>query len=106
MKSRLIVSMTGKQTRLQKRLRTSNTGPTQIVAAVDASVGANKSEGGECKENDGGYDFTYDYSYWSFDANDPKFVTQKQVYEDLGQDVINCAFQGEESLVYSFNDKK
>lgn len=107
MKSNLIVHMTGKQTRLQKRARTSNTGGPNINA-VDANsrnsknnnnnntVGVTpKNDGGECRGIDGAYDFTYDYSYWSFDTNDPSFVTQQQVYEDLGRDVIDCAFQGE-----------
>lgn len=40
------------------------------------------------------HDFTFDYSYWSFDKNDKHFATQEQVYDDLGTDVIDCAFQG------------
>lgn len=103
--------MTGKQTRLQKRERTSNTGPSQISIDENSSsshktAGASKNDTGECKENDGGYDFTYDYSYWSFDANDPNFVTQQQVYEDLGRDVIDCAFQGEKIDVYDLINLK
>lgn len=90
--------MTGKQTRLHKLIRTSKNGPTQLLADVN-SCSSNKNgrsakyDDGE--SNDGGFDFTYDFSYWSFDANDPTFVTQQQVYEDLGRDVIDCAFQGE-----------
>lgn len=41
-------------------------------------------------------DFTFDYSYWSFDATDKQYTTQEQVYKDLGTDVINCAFQGKD----------
>lgn len=81
MKSKLIVHMAGKQTRLHKRTRN-----------VDGS--SNDGESGK----DDGHDFTYDYSYWSFDANDPTFVPQQQVYEDLGRDVIDCAFQGKSSV--------
>lgn len=79
MKSKLIVHMSGKQTKLQKRTRN-----------VDGSVIDSKTSSGK----DDGHDFTYDFSYWSFDANDPMFVPQQQVYEDLGKDVIDCAFQG------------
>lgn len=42
-------------------------------------------------------DFTFDFSYWSFDDDDHSgrhIVTQEEVYSDLGMDVINCAFQG------------
>lgn len=42
------------------------------------------------------HDFTFDHSYWSFDThNDVQhIVSQEEVYNDLGVDVINCAFQG------------
>lgn len=40
------------------------------------------------------HDFTFDYSYWSFNENDEHFINQEQVYNDLGTDVIDCAFQG------------
>ena len=41
------------------------------------------------------HDFTFDYSYWSFDKIDKHFATQEQVYSDLGTDVIDCAFEGQ-----------
>lgn len=47
------------------------------------------------------HDFTFDYSYWSFDNNDQHFATQEQVYDDLGTDVIDCAFEGKRILVVS-----
>lgn len=47
-------------------------------------------------------DFTFDYSYWSFDATDKQYTTQEQVYKDLGTDVINCAFQGKDKFVVVF----
>ncbi|KAI9582498.1 hypothetical protein GQX74_009885 [Glossina fuscipes] len=40
------------------------------------------------------HDFTFDYSYWSFNENSSQFATQEQVYNDLGTDVVECAFQG------------
>lgn len=40
------------------------------------------------------HDFTFDYSYWSFDAEDSHFATQEQVYSDLGNDVVDCAYEG------------
>lgn len=91
MKSKLIVRMAGKQTHLQKRLRASTTGAVRAIG--DATRKATNNEDGN--QSADGYDFTYDHSYWSFDVHDPTFVAQQQVYEDLGRDVIECAFQGE-----------
>ncbi|XP_075164905.1 kinesin-like protein 98A isoform X2 [Haematobia irritans] len=48
------------------------------------------------------HDFTFDYSYWSFDKNDNHFATQEQVYNDLGTDVIDCAFQGYNACVFAY----
>ncbi|XP_013103860.2 kinesin-like protein Klp98A [Stomoxys calcitrans] len=48
------------------------------------------------------HDFTFDYSYWSFDKNDKHFATQEQVYNDLGTDVIDCAFQGYNACVFAY----
>uniref|UniRef100_T1P9L0 Kinesin motor protein n=1 Tax=Musca domestica TaxID=7370 RepID=T1P9L0_MUSDO len=48
------------------------------------------------------HDFTFDYSYWSFDKNDKHFATQEQVYDDLGTDVIDCAFQGYNACVFAY----
>ena len=78
MGAKLIVQMDGKKTRLQK-LRRNNL----------INDGANA-----VSLRDALNDFTFDHSYWSFDTADGHFTTQEQVYEDLGTDVINCAFQG------------
>lgn len=43
---------------------------------------------------DSNHDFTFDYSYWSFNELDSHYVTQEEVYKDLGTDVIDCAFEG------------
>lgn len=70
--------MDGKCTRLHKAQRPAMWNETNVT-----SPNANANN-----------DFTYDYSYWSFDQNDKHFTTQDQVYKDLGLDVINSAFQG------------
>ncbi|XP_055849547.1 kinesin-like protein Klp98A isoform X1 [Episyrphus balteatus] len=48
------------------------------------------------------FDFTFDYSYWSFDQNDSHFATQEQVYKDLGTDVVDCAFEGYNACVFAY----
>ncbi|KAM7345513.1 kinesin-like protein 98A isoform 2-T2 [Cochliomyia hominivorax] len=48
------------------------------------------------------HDFTFDYSYWSFRKEDKHFATQEQVYNDLGTDVIDCAFEGYNACVFAY----
>lgn len=94
MNAKLIVKMDGKQTRLLKPVRTPTSGR-------ESTADSNN--------------FTFDYSYWSFDKKDSNFTSQNQVYDDLGTDVINCAFQGKlrlwllcgltTTMIYLQNDK-
>jgi hypothetical protein len=39
-------------------------------------------------------DFTFDFSYWSFDSSSPQFATNPKVYSDLGVSVLNNAWSG------------
>ncbi|XP_037910484.1 kinesin-like protein Klp98A isoform X2 [Hermetia illucens] len=48
------------------------------------------------------HDFTFDHSYWSFDANDGHFASQEQVYLDLGTDVVDSAFEGYNACVFAY----
>lgn len=68
MDAQLIVHMEGKKTKLHK--------PRTAMTREN------------CNE------FTFDYSYSTIDENDEVYITQDQVYKDLGTDVIECAFQG------------
>ncbi|KAK3749140.1 hypothetical protein QZH41_009819 [Actinostola sp. cb2023] len=38
--------------------------------------------------------FTFDYSYWSHCQTDPHFASQKQVYSDVGREMLQHAFEG------------
>ncbi|XP_017465635.1 PREDICTED: kinesin-like protein Klp98A isoform X2 [Rhagoletis zephyria] len=51
---------------------------------------------------DNHHDFTFDYSYWSFDEHDSHFATQEEVYNDLGTDVIDCAYEGYNACVFAY----
>lgn len=83
MDSKVIVQMDGKKTRLIK--------PKHIT------IDNNNANVTPSRSHDNFHDFTFDYSYWScgesLSHNQP-IVTQEIVYNDLGMDVINCAFQG------------
>lgn len=47
-------------------------------------------------------EFTYDFSYWSHDADDKNFSSQEQVYNDLGTEVVDCAFEGYNACVFAY----
>ena len=47
-------------------------------------------------------EFIYDASYWSFDPNDPHFVSQSDVYNDLGKLTVNNAFDGYNACVCAY----
>ncbi|VDK37012.1 unnamed protein product [Gongylonema pulchrum] len=40
------------------------------------------------------HSFNFDYSYWSFSKNDSNFASQQQVYQDLGVEMLDHAFEG------------
>ncbi|RCH85478.1 kinesin-like protein Klp8 [Rhizopus azygosporus] len=46
------------------------------------------------KESEDVKAFTFDKSYWSADKNDPRYADQQTVYNDLGVDLLNHAFDG------------
>ncbi|CEF59380.1 Kinesin-like protein KIF1B [Strongyloides ratti] len=48
------------------------------------------------------HSFNYDYSYWSFNKNDNHFVSQKQVYNELGVEMLEHAFQGYNVCIFAY----
>ncbi|XP_071477989.1 kinesin-like protein KIF16B [Diadema antillarum] len=46
--------------------------------------------------------FTYDYSYWSVKKGDPHFASQEKVYSDLGEDVLQSAFEGYNACIFAY----
>ncbi|KAK4883965.1 hypothetical protein RN001_000236 [Aquatica leii] len=47
-------------------------------------------------------EFTFDYSYWSHDSQSQDFASQEQVYQDLGTEVVECAFEGYNACVFAY----
>ena len=45
--------------------------------------------------------FTFDKSYWSFDKNDPTYATQATLYNDLGVELLNHAFEGYNTCIFA-----
>ncbi|KAK0393224.1 hypothetical protein QR680_000105 [Steinernema hermaphroditum] len=48
------------------------------------------------------HSFNYDYSYWSFNKSDANFVSQRQVYEDLGAEMLEHAFEGYNVCIFAY----
>ncbi|XP_076441871.1 kinesin-like protein KIF16B isoform X2 [Babylonia areolata] len=47
-------------------------------------------------------EFTFDHSFWSAGPADPHFVTQKQVFEALGHDVVEAVYEGYNTCVFAY----
>lgn len=45
--------------------------------------------------------FTFDKSYWSADKNDPSYADQGMVYNDLGEDLLDHAFDGYNCCIFA-----
>ncbi|KAK7869443.1 hypothetical protein R5R35_008169 [Gryllus longicercus] len=46
--------------------------------------------------------FNYDYSYWSHNANDSNFSTQSMVYKDIGEEMLQHAFDGYNVCIFAY----
>ncbi|KAM4536943.1 kinesin-like protein KIF1C isoform 2-T3 [Odontesthes bonariensis] len=52
---------------------------------------------------DGAKNFTFDYSYWSHTTNeDPGFASQRQVYKDIGEEMLLHAFEGYNVCIFAY----
>lgn len=55
------------------------------------------------KTNDANKNFNFDYSYWSHtDETDPNFATQKMVYNDIGEEMLEHAFEGYNVCIFAY----
>uniref|UniRef100_A0A5S6Q9F7 Kinesin-like protein unc-104 n=1 Tax=Trichuris muris TaxID=70415 RepID=A0A5S6Q9F7_TRIMR len=48
------------------------------------------------------HSFTYDYSYCSIDLHDPSYASQRTVYNDLGLEMLEHAFQGYNVCIFAY----
>ncbi|XP_053667562.1 kinesin-like protein Klp98A [Anopheles marshallii] len=86
--AKLIVQMDGKKTRLLKPKLGISNGIRGDLASRAAQDPFN--------------DFTFDHSYWSVDEHDPHFTPQETVFDDLGTEIVDCAFQGYNACVFAY----
>lgn len=45
--------------------------------------------------------FTFDRSYWSADKNDDQYADQELVYNDLGRELLDHAFDGYNCCIFA-----
>ncbi|VDK45590.1 unnamed protein product [Anisakis simplex] len=65
---------------------------TSTVAAIIGSGGGNERT----------HSFNFDYSYWSFNRDDSHFASQKQVYDDLGVEMLEHSFEGYNVCIFAY----
>lgn len=53
------------------------------------------------KESEDVKAFTFDRSYWSADPSDPSYADQQQVYNDLGVELLDHAFDGYNCCIFA-----
>ncbi|XP_067119902.1 kinesin-like protein KIF16B [Centruroides vittatus] len=73
-------------------------GKKTIITNVKISPGLADSEFGRTRLKE----FTFDHSYWSFSSSDPHFASQQQVFQDLGQEVVESAFEGYNACIFAY----
>lgn len=46
--------------------------------------------------------FAFDACFWSFHDKDPHYATQEDVYNELGTDIIDSAFEGYNACIFAY----
>jgi kinesin family protein 1 len=46
--------------------------------------------------------FNYDYSYWSHDEGDDHYASQQKVYDDIGKEMLEHAFEGYNVCIFAY----
>jgi hypothetical protein len=46
--------------------------------------------------------FAFDYSFWSMDSKDPRFVDQNAVFNSMGKKVLNNALTGFNACIFAY----
>lgn len=46
--------------------------------------------------------FAFDHCFWSMDEKDPKFVGQAKVFECLGRDILELAYEGYNGCIFAY----
>ncbi|KAJ8321092.1 hypothetical protein KUTeg_002679 [Tegillarca granosa] len=75
---------------------------SELIISMDNKTTAIKNPKAGPKEQQH-KNFTFDYSYWSHTTpEDPKFASQRQVYEDIGLEMLDHAFEGYNVCIFAY----
>jgi len=67
-------------------------GPSTVITNPKVAQGAKEST----------KSFNFDFSYWSHDNQDPDFDGQDKVYGDLGEEMLQHAFEGYNVCIFAY----
>ncbi|CAG8486485.1 10351_t:CDS:10 [Racocetra persica] len=84
--AKCLIRMEGNQTIITRPTDTNDPGNAKVVKNYFEDVKA----------------FTFDKSYWSFDKNDPNYAIQTHLYNDLGKELLNHAFEGYNTCIFAY----
>lgn len=73
-----------------------------IIQMRGKTTGILNSKANARDENIRYKEFTFDYSYWSHDEKSENYASQEMVYQDLGTEVVDCAFEGYNACVFAY----
>ncbi|XP_074640088.1 kinesin-like protein KIF16B [Tubulanus polymorphus] len=85
MESDIIISMNAKTTTITN---------TKLPVSLGQTVG----DVGREREKK----FTFDFSYCTMDRTDKNYASQEQVFNDIGKDVINFAYDGYNACIFAY----
>lgn len=75
----------------------------QTVLTAPPEFEKQAARGGKDKNKDHGQKvFAFDKSYWSFNRDAPNFAGQPNLFEDLGQPLLDNAFQGYNNCIFAY----
>ncbi|KAM8973401.1 kinesin-like protein KIF1C [Pelodytes ibericus] len=96
--------MAGASVKVAVRVRPFNTRETNLDSKCVIQMQGNST----CITNpkqpkDAPKNFTFDYSYWSHTTDeDPQFASQRQVYKDIGEEMLLHAFEGYNVCIFAY----
>uniref|UniRef100_A0AC35TYZ4 Kinesin-like protein unc-104 n=1 Tax=Rhabditophanes sp. KR3021 TaxID=114890 RepID=A0AC35TYZ4_9BILA len=70
-----------------------------VISVQDKTTTISGSSGNAPTQS---HSYSYDYSYWSFSREDNHFASQQQVYEELGVEMLDHAFQGYNVCIFAY----
>lgn len=74
----------------------------QTVLTPPPGAEEKQKKGGPKIGSEGPKTFAYDRSYWSFNKNDPNYASQDNLFDDLGEPLLENAFHGYNNCIFAY----